>query len=160
MKYLKLFESPIKHSDPIAINNILNDFSRKIEDVIILLKKLDNFNSTVRRYFLGNGNIRIIYNSNYSKLLTVELKSNSKDVDLTIYSYIVRNNEIVNKNSIDFFNFVNFKLKKYEIDDGQYFNISSNATIKHYNFPIHKLNTILNEIEEYGNFIEMNKYNL
>ena len=71
MKYLKLFESPIKHSDPIAINNILNDFSRKIEDVIILLKKLDNFNSTVRRYFLGNGNIRIIYNSNYSKLLTV-----------------------------------------------------------------------------------------
>jgi hypothetical protein len=37
MKYIKKFETTIKHSDPISLNHPLRDFSRKLEDMVILI---------------------------------------------------------------------------------------------------------------------------
>ena len=64
MIYLKYFEDCIKHSDPIAVNHKLRDFSRRLEDIIILLQELNKFdlkNATVKRYFHENKAISIAY---------------------------------------------------------------------------------------------------
>ena len=159
MKYLKLFETNIKHSNPMALNHILRDFSRKIEDMVILLKELDNFdNSTVKRYFDDNGEIRIVYKYSYHKLLKVSMRVQSQMIDFVITDTAINSwNEKYIENSLNFFDIINFQLREYKTKDDNY---GSEINHVHYTFSINKINEILNKLLIYEQEILNNKFNI
>lgn len=159
MKYLKLFEDAIKHIDPIAIEHPLRYFSRKLEDVIISLKKLDNFESTVKRYFNDDGEIRIIYKRNGGKLVSANMRIESNKVELTIINYISWYNPKYMINSEDFSNLIKLNLEKYKIDK-KYDLPAHIKTVSYYEFPIDEINNVLNNIENYYDLIHAKKYNI
>lgn len=67
MKYLKKIEIIIKHTDPISINNVLRDFSKRLEDIVIAFQNFENdttIKTYVRRYFHDDGRIAIYYKIN------------------------------------------------------------------------------------------------
>jgi hypothetical protein len=160
MKYLKLFESTIKHIDPIAIEHPLRNFSRKLEDIIISLKKLDDFESTVRRYFHDDGFINIIYKINGGKLLSATMRLELTQVELTIINYITWFDKKYMINSKDFSDLVDINLKKYKIYKEIYDLPSHINSVNYYKFTIGEINNILNEIENYYNLIHAKKYNI
>ena len=162
MKYLKKFETTIKHSDPIALNHPLRDFSRKLEDMIILLKELDNFkNSTVKRYFTDDGKIDICYRTPDLKLLLTSLQIQDDMIHLRISDTAVRSwNENYIENSLDFFDIVNKELREYRSKSEERVN-SSDFTYVRYIFPISKMNDILNDIfSTYEIYTDSIKYNI
>jgi len=115
MKYLKLFETTIKHSDPISVNHPLRDFSRKVEDVMISIKEIDGFNkSTVRRYFNDNGYIHINYSSYVrGRALKIEMCIvDDEYVRMNIFCYKHFSKDEINT-SLEFYNFVKNNMSKY-----------------------------------------------
>ena len=160
MKYLKLFERWIKHTDPIAVNHILRDFSRKIEDIIIGIKDIDNYvnwenkhTSGVKRYFHHDGLIKIFYSDrDRGNLLETTLQQENDDVAMFIHNYKMLNKDEINT-SLEFFNFVQNCMSEY----------ITNQDVNLYNgrltllFPIEKMNQILEDLDE---FLSVNKYNL
>lgn len=158
MKYLKLFEDTLKHSDPLAINHSLRDFSRKIEDVVIVLKNLDNLkDGSVKRFFNTDGHITIIYRYYYRKLLKISLIQSNENVLLifrVFKQYFQQNNE---KNTKIFNNLMKLNLNKYKIETP---NITNKEEMIYFNFPLTKINIVLKKIEEYYIEIESKKYNL
>jgi len=161
MKYLKKFETTIKHNDSIALNHPLRNFSRKLEDIVILLKELDNFDkSTVRRYFMDDEKIYIIYKHKSHQLLKICLQMQSEMIHLLISETSVRFwNKGHIENSLDFFDFVDRELREYRSENYEPI-VSSNFTYARYIFPINKMNDILNDLSAYESYIDSTKYNL
>jgi hypothetical protein len=163
MKYLKFFEIElknenfIKQSNSIAINHMLRDFSKKLEDIIIAMQDL---NTEVRRYFREDGTVSIIYEESHGgKFLRIELMNDSKNIELRSYLYI-RNKNPKNENCRKFYDFINYQLKKYFTDDNKN-EIFNTIYLKNvYLFPITKLNNVLKKLEKYYINIDSNKYNL
>lgn len=169
MKYLKFFEDLIKHSDPLALNHPLRNFSRKLEDIVIAIQESNKLilkNTTVKRYFHKNETITIIYEDSYNtKFLKLDLKNNEKNVGLSINVYrigpVLGNRKLTDKNSHKFFNFINSKLSEYNQHIKQYQEISDYLSIENlYLFPISELDNVLGKLEEYYIHIDSNKYNL
>lgn len=151
MKYLKLFESTIKHSDPIAENNILRNFSRKVEDVVIDIKNFDNFNgTTVRRYFHDDGSIHINYRSfARGKALKIKMYSDRvNEVRMDVYCYKKYDRDEINT-SLEFYNYLKDTMKEYIVRD--------DSLSLDFNFPFSELNNILEILES---FTAAKKYNL
>ena len=118
MKYLKLFEYAIKHTDPIAVNHILRDFSRKLEDIIIEIKDIDGYtlsyqkrsSGIVRRYFNDDGSIKIHYSDKIlGRFLQIILQIEDDNVSMFIYIF----KDSFKDTSLDFFNFVSEALSEY-----------------------------------------------
>jgi len=157
MKYIKLFESTtIKHTDPIAVNHILRNFTRKLEDVIIELQNLDKkenkafHTSTIRRYFISNGNIHILYKKDFIKILKISLKEESNIV--TILVRLFSNFFKYNKNANEFVELIRNSLSEYiTVDVGEE---------TEFKFPINEMNNVLEKIEEYYIFLDSKRYNL
>ena len=168
MIYLKYFEDCIKHSDPIAVNHKLRDFSRRLEDIIILLQELNKFdlkNATVKRYFHENKAISITYeDSMLGKLLTVHLML-QENVEFSIYVYkinrIIQSETPKNENCLKLFNFIDSILPSEYKSEMPYYVQSSTLFFRNiYNFPLTELNNVLNKLEEYRTYIDADKYNL
>jgi hypothetical protein len=154
MKYLKFFETTIKHTDPLAVNNPLKDFSRKLEDIIIEITKIDNYkDSTVRRYFNDDGKIHINYINHYSKIMKILLQTINDDVLMDIYCY--KNKYKINT-SLDFCNFAKYNLEEYITIDS---NDTRGNIIKQlqFHFPLSEINKILDSLDYYS---ASKKYNL
>ena len=156
MKYLKTFETTIKHTDPLAVNNPLKDFSRKLEDIIIEITKIDNYkDSTVRRYFNDDGKIHINYINHYSKIMKILLQTINDDVLMDIYCY--KNKYKINT-SLDFCNFAKYNLEEYITIDKNPENALNNNMIQlQFHFPLSEINNILDSLEYYS---ASKKYNL
>lgn len=158
MKYLKLFEHNIKHSDPLSINHPLRNFSRKLEDVIMSLQELDNLkNSTVRRYFHDDERISIVYKYDYNKLLNISMNiENDESVLLTVTTYKMRYEKNKDKNTNIFIDFIKLALKDYYIEQAT---INYNKII-YFRFQLNEVDVVLKEVEDYYIYNDANKYNL
>ena len=67
----------IKHSDPFALANKLRTFSKSLEDIVLLLKELnDDKHETLRRHFKDQNNITIYYKYSGTKILKISLRHN------------------------------------------------------------------------------------
>jgi len=159
MKYLKLFEDTIiKHSNPIAINHPLRDFSRKLEDVVIALKNFDNFkDGSVKRFFNLDGHITIMYNYEWRKLLKISLIQSNENVLLIFRAFDQYYLGKDGKNTQIFVNLMKLNLDKYKIETP---NITDKKEMSYFNFPLSEINIVLKKIEEYYIEIDANKYNL
>lgn len=150
MKYLKNYEHTIKHSDELALNHPLKDFSRKLEDVIIAAKEYETEEKklAVRRYFDDEGDITIKVIIPYGNRLKIKLKLFSKNY-VTIECNISTFRKEVLKDFIEFFREATMKYNSY--------NTPYKITL---NFPISKSNEVLNKIQDYYAIIDMKKFNL
>ena len=155
MEYLKLFEHTIKHSDPIAVDHPLRDFSRKLENVVIALKNLDDLkNGTVKRFFNDNEKINIIYEYIYRRLLKISLEISDESVLLIFLAYDRDYEKSREKNTTIFMNLIKLNLDKYKIET------TNKKEMSYFKFPLSEINIVLKKIEEYYIEIEANKYNL
>ncbi len=173
MKYLKFFETnfskglPIKHSDPIAIKNPLNEFSRKLEDILIEIKNFDKYDklSTIRRYFHDNGSIHINYYvdhpgtgiriSNYKgKIFKISLQIINNIILMDIYCYKI--NKINKINTLfEFIEFININLNEFIVTvNKNNLNLLNNINLQ---FSLDEKNKILNTLNI---FLISKKYNL
>lgn len=155
MKYLKKFENTIKHTDDIAINHPLRNFSRDFEDIIINIKNLDNIqNSTVKRYFTDNENhkITIIYKNNTDKFIKINLYVDKNEK--LVIEFLLREHwwsKKLTQNTEIFMNLILNKLDNFLISNLN-FNRDIILTFK---FPLIEQNNIideLNDFESYANF--------
>lgn len=162
MKHIKKFESfAIKHTDEISMNHILRDFSRKLEDIIILLREKDNFeHSSVKRYFYNDGCIKIIYNSSgKDKLMTIKISNDDEFIFIktSLYKQWFDRYKITECN--DFYKFVCNELKKYkyELTDA---NHPRELRSQGFKIPLIEKEDIIDKIYEYKIKLEAEKYNL
>ena len=163
MKYLKSFEKLLKYTDPIVINHPLLDFCKRLENVLIKIKKLDNHpkaNSDafeIRKSFNDSGNIKISYTT-LSPLFVIELNNYENNIQMNIkYSTSYINN--YNENCTIFFDFLKDKLKKYI--SGK---VLKYTWMEEFIFNYEQLDNIIQEIEKFPEEIDiyknMKKYNL
>lgn len=150
MKHLKTYEDTIKHSDELALNHPLRDFSRKLEDVIIAAKndEIEKEKLAVRRYFNDNGSITIKVIFPYGNRLKIKLKL-SKDNYVNIEFYFSSFREEVLKNFVEFLKETTLK---YNVYNSPYKIVL--------NFQKSKLDEVLDKIQDYYTIIKMNKFNL
>ena len=146
MKYIKTFEHTIKHTDEIAVNHILRDWSRKFEDIIIELDKLDRLNDksknkkdfakfiNVKRYFNDDKRISIMYKVHDEKTLRFTFYVDENEyVNLFITAYLSDWGSGKKYSHFkDFFNFISEKNSKYT---KQEYTINKMHSMV-YNFPI------------------------
>ena len=149
MKYLKTYEHTIKHSDELALNHPLRDFSRKLEDVIIAAKdEIKDRKAVVRRYFDDKGDITIKVGFTYGIGLKIKMelsKYNYVNIQCTFSTY--RKEDL--EKFTEFFREVTMK---YNVYNSPYKIIL--------NFQKSKLNEVLDKIQDYYTIINMNKFNL
>lgn len=154
MKYLKLFEMTIKHSDPIAVNHKLRNFSRKVEDVIIEIKDIDNYNNNtkIRRYFNSDESIIISYSSfTRGKVLKLLLKVTGftdDEVRMNVSCYKKYNRDGINT-SLEFYNYLKNVISEYIVKE--------DSISLDFKFPFSELDNILEILES---FAAAKKYNL
>lgn len=170
MKYIKTYEKQIKHSDPQAVNNPLNFFMYKIQELFEKLKELytqkynkESFGFNIKKYYNDNDEILISLNGHDGMMSFELMKMRIKMLDYNKKLYLpnlkvedrtdinVRLTVILsestsslkfNKYTQDVFNEIKEKLKKY-IDN--YYNFYRNTTM--YEFPFSESNKILKKIE-------------
>jgi len=149
MKYLRKFESHIKHSDPISLNHPLKEFSKELENII---KNAEIKNTEVRRYFNEDQSITIkIFETHESILAEEILKFKIWNNDTHIFINIFFSRWKLEKMT-DFVEYIRQKTMKYNSYDKPF-------RINFY-FKKSEANTILKILKEYETQIQANKYNL
>lgn len=162
MKLIKKFESfAVKHTDEISMSHILRDFSRKLEDIIILLKEKDNFeHSSVKRYFYNDSEIKIIYNSiRKDKSMVIKISNDDKFIFIKMSLYKQWFNKYDVTECKDFYKFVCNELKKYKYElmcEKHPRELRSQG----FKIPLIEKEDIIDKIYEYKIKLEAEKYNL
>lgn len=153
MKYLKKFENTIKHTDDIAINHPLRNFSRDFEDIIINIEKLDNIQlSQVRRYFIDDitHKIKIVYSNKIHKFLTTNMyvKDNNVIIDFLFHKHFWNN--LLTKITTIFMTFILNEFDKYIISN---LNLNNNIILT-LNFPLTEKDYIIREFQDFKNYVD------
>jgi hypothetical protein len=158
MKYIKTFETNIKHSSDFAMNHPLRNFSRKIEDILEEITKFESEQSKVRRYFEDNGNIRIVYSTQYGgKRLKINIYKDSV-IEIGIIKYREWEKRRIDMTPTEeFFHFIMNNFKNYIVNlDTKKFEFS----FVNLEFPLNEQDKVLKKFQEYLTYLDAKRYNL
>lgn len=162
MKYIKTYEKLIKKSDPRIINHPLFDLSQIIKNILKNISILDehfwinkkSYIPKISRYFHDDGKITIEYHRTFSHYDCALIETEKSIIFENHYHDIFKGD--VNKNSNDFFNFIDKKFKK--------FNILENENKNQYKFNMSDIKYIENIFNDYNESLKKqiitDKYNL
>jgi len=165
MKYIKRFETLLKHNNPKVINNIFKKFSENLKNILFRLKELDDFKgSSVKIYFDDSNEITISYRYKYIDIFKIRLLTyhRSEGLELTILLERRNYDEFKSKNNV-LYDVMTSVINKYEtFDPDIYWDRKHIHDIKiedKNNLTI--LDNIITEIEkEFNLYIETNKFNI
>lgn len=154
MKYLKLFESNwIKHTDKIAIDNPLREFSRKFEDFTLTLSIPD---IKIRRYFKDNGSIDIEFSHKNYKFLIIRMYL-THDIIILEIIHTSPKWAPTHEDITIFYNFLIEQLKKFTHRTyGQIHTATSFECEIPFSEKDNVLNDLINNYEIYLNYITYN----
>lgn len=160
MKYIKSYEKLIRNTDPRVLNHPLLEFTDLLKEILSNIHKLDqkyweNDTAKVARYFSDKNDITI----NYDVRLRIKLSLVKDNVTMSVnYGSFFINN--VNKNSIEFFNFLDEELRNYYSNE-------NNDGFRHlevFNFKMKDIKHISHILNDYKEKLKMllstEKYNL
>lgn len=151
----------IKHSDPFALANKLRTFSRSLEDIVLLLKELnDDKHESLRRHFKDENNITIYYKYAGTKILKISLRHN-KDNTVSMVFLLFKNNWIPNhlyENIKDFYNYTKLDLSNYIFTESEGPHKRYKST--RYKFDYTECNNILKLLNSFEIYTNSMKYNL
>lgn len=169
MKYIKTFETRIKASDPIAVNNRIRNISLELKKVIEEIKKIDTQKSICSINYSDSGSISINYSYPGSTLFRAELKivnryqwkdKKNEWVNIDFYINNARSPKIDISKFLEFLKILKYNLKDY-IRRYEDFNEEKSQYTFFVSFPLSKLDNILDKsIEEYYLYLDTTKYNL
>jgi len=165
MKYIKQFETLLKHDSSKVKNNIFKDFSEKLKDILFRLKELDDFKgSSVKIYFDDSNEITISYRYKYTDLFKIRLLTYHRSEGLELCVILERRNydDFKSKNN-DIYDIITSALNKYETIDAYIYwdrsNVHDIKIIDKNDLSI--LDNIIKEIEiEFDFYINTKKFNI
>ncbi len=165
MKYIKEFETLLKHDSPTVKKNIFKKFAEKLKKIIISLKELDELKgSSVKIYFDDSYEISITYRYNYSNIFKIRLLTYHRPsgTELTIILEKHITVDLISENE-NLYKIITSVLNKYEIKDDDVYWDRPNV----YDIQIKDTNdlTILDDIiteieEEFNVYINTKKFNI
>jgi len=162
MKYIKNFETLLKHTDKKVLEHKFKPFAEKLKSLLTTLQKCDDLeNSTVRIYYDSYGEIKIIYNYKYIDLYTFRLITRDipTGLELTVISSFKRVSESSGSSKI-LHKMFDTAIKKYENDWSFYYPNSHDIPIPNIN-DLSVLDKIYNDVyDKFEYIVAAKKYNL
>ena len=166
MKYIKSFETLLKHSDPKVLNHIFKPFAEKLKNILSKLKESDNLDkSSVRLYFDDSGEISIIYRYKFLKVLKIRLLIYHRSTGIELCIMINKGNNFydnINSDNSTLDIIISSIIKKYEmLNDSSY--IYTNLHFIKIDDPtdLSILDNIIKEIEkELDLYLNTKKFNI